>query len=808
MAFVYEVNGQRVEFEREPTEADIDEAAKSIAPRPQPASARPAPVEGSGGAAFGVYPQAGRRPEAQQDREAAKEMALQTARGVVTGTLGAIPDILNIPGSVYSAATGNEPGYRIPGGSEDLNRLLPGQVDTPQARLARFGGEALSPVPALRTAQAVGRGTQAVGGAVKATAQAPFQAGKGAFNAATGGETALAPLGKTYVTPEGAELFRQGRIDIATLESPLYTRPIDELATGALDRAALKVAGNQIPLAGRGAQAFGERVMSDYIANPYKAAVDIGLPFITGGVVPPIYALGRGLQAAADMRLAGKGFDPGLQQQVSAAKTQQAFQPPQPQAPRLGYNPTATGPVNPTTMYSGAGGTSADLPAAGQAALNTKYPPMPASAAPAAPAGISQTPQQMAAARIQPSLDPARQAALDKVQNQIRARGETEKAARVAALQSRAAAAGGYTPPRVEAPVAPVAPAVVPTAAPAPTLPTAMPAAAPANTLDQLRTRLTPMTAEQQAAVDVYNAKTPADKARQTRAEKIAKTPAPVVKSAVPTKTSDVLKANEGRAAVQAALDSGEPATIKYKTSTGIITEKVNQSINFKPDADLALTHRIDRPDHSNTLFGTEKSSGKPIKVEITDLSARENNPEYIKVFDNSNPKSPVLIKTYDLNGTLTSTPSVSKKAPPGTIGMIPESGGAKSLATQFPENYKYNPDLEKHFHGFDKPLTAKEYADRRFINEVKHKDSAQTYRVKEGDTVKTIAHDGPDLTISVANPETGNKIDYVKIQDLRSKQVKYRKEVYTPEGAGVYDQWTDWSTVFPKNWPTEFKNN
>jgi hypothetical protein len=163
-------------------------------------------------------------------------------------------------------------------------------------------------------------------------------------------------------------------------------------------------------------------------------------------------------------------------------------------------------------------------------------------------------------------------------------------------------------------------------------------------------------------------------------------------------------------------------------------------------------------------------------------------------------------------------TLSKQRRGPPGTIGMIPESGGAKSLATQFPENYKYDLDREKHFHGFDKPLTAEEYATRRFTNELKDKNSAQTYRVKEGDTVKTIAHDGPDLTVSVVNPATGNKIDYVRIeQSLSGKkfigqnanklnQTTYRKEVYTPEGAGVYDQWTDWSTVFPKNWPKEFK--
>jgi len=52
MAYVYEVNGQKVEFDREPTEADIDEAARSLRPAPQ--SAQLKPVEGSGGAAFRV----------------------------------------------------------------------------------------------------------------------------------------------------------------------------------------------------------------------------------------------------------------------------------------------------------------------------------------------------------------------------------------------------------------------------------------------------------------------------------------------------------------------------------------------------------------------------------------------------------------------------------------------------------------------------------------------------------------------------------------------------------------------------------
>ena len=35
MAFIYEVNGQRVEFEKEPTEKDIDEAARSLGSTPK-----------------------------------------------------------------------------------------------------------------------------------------------------------------------------------------------------------------------------------------------------------------------------------------------------------------------------------------------------------------------------------------------------------------------------------------------------------------------------------------------------------------------------------------------------------------------------------------------------------------------------------------------------------------------------------------------------------------------------------------------------------------------------------------------------
>jgi hypothetical protein len=370
--------------------------------------------------------------------------------------------------------------------------------------MVNTGMMGLAPV-AGRVGSAVGRGVynagdaavagaQAVGSGLRTAAMAPVQAAKGAFNAATGGESALVPLGKTYITPEGAQLLREGRIDVATAESPQYTRPISELPSNAIERGALKIAGQQMPVAGKGAQAFGERVMSDYIANPYKAAVDIGIPLVTGVPFSP-YSIGRGMQAGADYLLSRKGFDPGLQQQVAQAKTQQAFQPPQ--VPQLTYNPSP-GPVEPSTIYATPGGQAGtNLPQVGQAALGEKYPPP----APVSPAEVS---QQAAAARIQPAapaMSAEQQALIDQVRARTAAKTEAERVARVTALQQRAQAAGGYTPPVAEAPA---------------------PAPAPTNSLEALRSRLTPQTPEQLAAVEAYNALSPADKAAQTRAQKKA----------------------------------------------------------------------------------------------------------------------------------------------------------------------------------------------------------------------------------------------------------------------------------------------
>ena len=525
MAFVYEVNGQRVEFEREPTDADIDEAARSLGSTPAkyqppqtPTSAMPKPVEGSGGAAFGVYRPAGRRPESQQDREAAKEMPLQTARGVVTGTLGAIPDLANLPGTVYGAVTGNEPGYRVPGGSEDWNQILPGESNTPHARLARFAGEALAPVPTVKGiqagAQALGEGARMAGQAVKTAGQGAVDLGRGAlrgvaYPGGTAADTALLPIKPNYVPHEQVAEFMAGNRPASTLTEMPTADLINQTTGGrwAYGMAPKNAAGERlVPAQGRLMEGIGENIGAGIRTNPLQGLLDIG-GLVTAGT--PVGSLLRGIPAGATSILnKATNFEPGFPAARAAALAQEGragLQAAMPQTPLL---PRPAGPVRPTpTMYVAPGGQATT----NLAGTQTNYtPPAPQSASfnqvrrELTPA---ETSQQAAAAKIQnaaPVMTPEGQAKLDA----IRARGaqaETDRATRMAALQQRAQAAGGYTPPMSEAPVAPVG---MPETPPAPT-----------NTLDTLRNRLTPMTAEEQAAVDAYNAKSPVDKAAETRAK-------------------------------------------------------------------------------------------------------------------------------------------------------------------------------------------------------------------------------------------------------------------------------------------------
>jgi hypothetical protein len=296
-------------------------------------------------------------------------------------------------------------------------------------------------------------------------------------------------------------------------------------------------------------QAWGERVGRGVRTNPLQAMAEVGVTALTG---IPVKTLSQGVGELGARYLGNKtGFAPGFNNQVGAAQARTALQPNQPQ---LTYNPTAPGPVNPATMYAGAGGASSDLAAAGRAALNEKYPPMPAREPP--PPQVSQTPAELArsaaAARITPPIRPEQQAILDSI-------------------RARAQASGAkYTPPTADTPtVAPVAPTELP------------PAAAPAvatSTLDQLRSRLTPQTPEQAAAVEAYNALSPAEKATQTRAENVAKKAPPGVSQMI-VPNEPIVHANKAAFEKAGLFDTlaSRAAAGSYREGNKIITVEPHQ---------------------------------------------------------------------------------------------------------------------------------------------------------------------------------------------------------------------------------------
>ena len=104
MAFVYEINGQKVEFETEPTEADIDEAAKSLGPAPATASGGDVARQAlSAIAPAGMYGATG-LPQLAQDVATAAKPLVDVGRNVVQGyaknPLGAVADAVLLHGGM------------------------------------------------------------------------------------------------------------------------------------------------------------------------------------------------------------------------------------------------------------------------------------------------------------------------------------------------------------------------------------------------------------------------------------------------------------------------------------------------------------------------------------------------------------------------------------------------------------------------------------------------------------------------------------------------------------------------------------
>lgn len=391
-------------------------------------------------------------------------------------------------------------------------------------------------------------------GALKAPIKAPVQFARGAveglvnkqYNPAT---SAMAALQDTYIPPAAAQRF-MGEIpgvppqSISQLQS--QARPTSELVGNRMGRVAQAISPKTltgetlVPLQGQGMQAFGERVGRGVRTNPLQAMGEVGLTALTG---IPFKTLGQGIGELGARYLGNKtGFVPGFQNRMTAAQQQaaqqQAFTPPPggggftappggygrpPPPPGAGNGPIAPGQIPPVTPAEAA--KQAALSRVQQQMSQTTGMTNPVNAEYLAaarryqPASQTRAEQMQAAAaeRITPAGSPSQSLAATPRGQEL-----------LAQLKQRAQASGAkYTPPTADTPtVAPVAPTDIPPA---------IATLAPQTTLDRLRSNLTPQTPEQIAAVEAYNAKTPAEKSAQTRAENAAKsvveTPAPVVQS-------------------------------------------------------------------------------------------------------------------------------------------------------------------------------------------------------------------------------------------------------------------------------------
>jgi hypothetical protein len=92
-----------------------------------------------GGAAFGVFPQMKPR-RSKQDREAAKNVPVDLARGFVSGVLGAPGDIESLARLPYELITGKDSPTFLPT-SEDIEKRLPFRSEAPVSRAASGAGQ-------------------------------------------------------------------------------------------------------------------------------------------------------------------------------------------------------------------------------------------------------------------------------------------------------------------------------------------------------------------------------------------------------------------------------------------------------------------------------------------------------------------------------------------------------------------------------------------------------------------------------------------------------------------------------------------
>ena len=138
MAYIYEVNGQQVEFDREPTDADIDEAAKSLgaASTPDFLKAPPEPAENIAAGIAGAA-----RPLAQAYWEGPAKGGMRDAASMANILKQATPEaaaqLARSPLEVAKAYVQGHPWYgaatAMPGKAAGFaGRTLAGAVTAPE----------------------------------------------------------------------------------------------------------------------------------------------------------------------------------------------------------------------------------------------------------------------------------------------------------------------------------------------------------------------------------------------------------------------------------------------------------------------------------------------------------------------------------------------------------------------------------------------------------------------------------------------------------------------------------------------------
>lgn len=295
-------------------------------------------------------------------------------------------------------------------------------------------------------ARPIAGAARTVGGAVADTAAFPVRAARGALiNEPFTGSSALTPLRETYYPKEIVDRFMKGQATLEELDAGI--RPTSELRNDWKFRAAEKIAPTGIeppnpanptggkvslvPLKDRASEAFGERLIQGYKEQPLTLAADIGLPILSGGVVPPVGAVTRGAQIMADKYIANKlGFAPGFIEKLAAERAAAAARPKE-------VPPSVTGPAVPPTA-----GPEWFLPGQEPRFMPPNAGPQQFNPGPVMPESVmSQRVPQVAT----PATMNAEQRAMIE---QIRRRGELQK-------QAQAALGENYKPPVEVKPVEP-----------------------------------------------------------------------------------------------------------------------------------------------------------------------------------------------------------------------------------------------------------------------------------------------------------------------------------------------------------------